>query len=223
MGSVVAQDIPTPPDAESLGPVSPELVLVDPVLAEVARRALPVPSAPRRVVSPPPRKAPRRLRRTVALAAIIFTAGAASGQFVGEHGSSSRQGLDVVREKPDPPVAEKKPDPPVAEKPVRRAKDVRPPATRRAWAANVLGVSADVSPKAVNLVWKRPVRSDHVVVVRERGPGARSVVVFRGRAAGYRDSTARSCSEYRYTIVNYDRRGRRSTGVLTSVVTPGCA
>jgi len=68
-----------------------------------------------------------------------------------------------------------------------------------------------------------PSRSDHVVVVRTRGAVANSVVVFRGRASGYRDDSARSCREYRYKIVNYDRRGHRSTGVLTSVVTPGCA
>jgi hypothetical protein len=62
-----------------------------------------------------------------------------------------------------------------------------------------------------------------VVVLRTRGTGPNSVVVFRGRATGYRDASARLCSEYRYKIVNYDRRGHRSTGVLTSVVTPGCA
>jgi hypothetical protein len=62
-----------------------------------------------------------------------------------------------------------------------------------------------------------------VVVLRTRGAGSNSVVVFRGRATRYRDASARSCSEYRYKIVNYDRRGHRSTGVLTSVVTPGCA
>jgi hypothetical protein len=100
---------------------------------------------------------------------------------------------------------------------------VRERATSKVWAANVLGVTADVSPRGVNIVWKRPIRSDHVVVVRKRDSAETSVVVFRGRAGGYRDATARSCSEYRYTIVNYDRRGRRSTGVLTSVVTPGCA
>jgi hypothetical protein len=96
-------------------------------------------------------------------------------------------------------------------------------ATPRIWAANVLGVTVGVDAKGISLVWKRPSRSDHVVVLRTRGAGSHSVVVFRGRATGYRDSSARSCSEYRYEIVNYDRRGHRSTGVFTSVVTPGCA
>jgi hypothetical protein len=90
------------------------------------------------------------------------------------------------------------------------------------WAANVLGVTADVDHEGVKLAWKRPIRSDHVVVVRTRGSGTNSVVVFRGRATGYRDASAHPCSEYRYEIVNYDPRGHRSTGVLTSVVTQGC-
>jgi len=207
MGSVVAQDTPDVPAPELLGPVSPELVLVDPVLAEVARRHLPPPREPIRAAPLPPRRPPRRLRRTLALAAVIFTAGAAWGQFSGDRSSTS----------PDRRAA---PSPKTEKPPV---KSTPRPATRRTWAANVLGVTTGVSRQAVNLVWKTPSRSDHVVVIRRRDPGVGSVVVFRGRAARYRDATARSCSEYRYTIVNYDRRGRRSTGVLTSVVTPGCA
>jgi hypothetical protein len=47
-------------------------------------------------------------------------------------------------------------------------------------------------------------------------------VVFRGGATSFRDISPRPCTAYRYTIVNYDRRGHRSTGVPTSVVTGGC-
>jgi hypothetical protein len=69
----------------------------------------------------------------------------------------------------------------------------------------------------VALQWQRPADSARVVVLRKRG--ASSAVVYRGRATSYRDSPPRSCTGYRYTIVNYDRRGHRSTGVPTSVVT----
>jgi hypothetical protein len=47
-------------------------------------------------------------------------------------------------------------------------------------------------------------------------------MMFRGRATRYRDRSARPCTIYRYTIVNYDRRGHRSTGVPSSVLTDGC-
>jgi hypothetical protein len=74
----------------------------------------------------------------------------------------------------------------------------------------------------VTIVWKRPADSGHVVVLRALG-ARRGVVVFRGRAARYRDASTRPCKAYRYTIVNFDRRGHRSTGVPTSIVTRGCA
>jgi len=74
----------------------------------------------------------------------------------------------------------------------------------------------------VKLVWQRPTFSGHVVVLRARGDQGRGTVVFRGSAAGFRDLSPRPCTAYRYTIVNYDRHGRRSTGVPTSVVTAGC-
>jgi len=224
MGSVVAQDTPARSAPERLGPISPELVLVDPVLAELARDRLPEPvrapsvRAPTRPVPPPPRRGPRRLRRTVALAVAVFTAGAVAPQFLGKREPGAPESLEV---RPLPARTESTPKP--EHRSTAPARSVRERATSKVWAANVLGVTADVSSRGVNIVWKRPIRSDHVVVVRKRDPGETSVVVFRGRAGSYRDATARSCSEYRYTIVNYDRRGRRSTGVLTSVVTPGCA
>jgi hypothetical protein len=74
----------------------------------------------------------------------------------------------------------------------------------------------------VKLIWERPILSGHVVVLRARGDQGRGTVVFRGRAAGFRDLSPRPCTAYRYTIVNYDRHGHRSTGVPTSVVTAGC-
>jgi hypothetical protein len=82
-------------------------------------------------------------------------------------------------------------------------------------------VAAQVAGRGVKLVWQRPADSGRVVVLRARG--SRSKVVFRGKAAAFRDPSPRPCTTYRYTIVNYDRRGRPSTGIPTSVVTEGCA
>ena len=91
------------------------------------------------------------------------------------------------------------------------------------WAANVLGVSAEVDNPGVTLVWQRPAGSKRVVVLRSLAAGKRSVVVYRGAATSYRDLSPQPCTAYRYTIVNYDRSGHHSTGVPTSVVTQGCA
>jgi hypothetical protein len=74
----------------------------------------------------------------------------------------------------------------------------------------------------VKLVWHRPADSGRVVVLRALGDHERSTIVFRGRATRFRDVSPRPCTSYRYTIVNYDRRGHPSTGVPTSVVTEGC-
>jgi hypothetical protein len=83
-------------------------------------------------------------------------------------------------------------------------------------------VTAGVDAAGVLLAWQPPDDSDHVVVLRALDGHKRGVVVFRGAATTYRDVSARPCSAYRYTIVNYDPRGHRSTGVPTTVVTQGC-
>src|SRR6059036_3158435 len=105
----------------SLGAISPELALVDPILARRARELLPDPveqprrSLPRKeatcVTTPPvagpsalrssaPRSRTPRWRRTVALAAIIFAAGAASGGFLGRVTPESPELSPVVRAGP---------------------------------------------------------------------------------------------------------------------------
>jgi hypothetical protein len=237
---------------EELGPISPELALVDHVLAERARALLPepreqsmprptsipvtTPSAPISTEAARPR--PRRWRRTAALAALVFVAGAASGGLLArKDGPASRVRLELQggtrtpltdagqpnvtqrgsadeRTQASPQQLDDRPAPTEAK---RRA------AVRRTWAPNVLGVTAGVDSKGVKLVWERPHGSDHVVVLRALSSRRKSVVVFRGRATTYRDVSARPCSEYRYTIVNYDRLRHPSTGVPTSVVTQGCA
>jgi hypothetical protein len=241
-----------------LGPISPELALVDPLLAARARRLLPDPvdslrpRPPRPVVvaetpsiAPPVPHVPgaeqelepepagpgkqRRWARTLALAVIVFVGGAISGTFLGGNDSTSPGVTFQVRgdstTSNGPRLAESSTT--TGARPALSPPDVS--GTRHAgravhiiWAANVLGVEARPDGRGVTIVWNRPADSGHVVVLRARG-AHRGMVVFRGRAARYRDASTRPCTAYRYTIVNYDRRGHHSTGVPTSIVTRGCA
>lgn len=225
------------PGELGLGPISPELALVDPELRRRALELLPEPRErprPRRpvVATPapepePPPEVPRRRRwpRALALAVVIFVAGAASGTLLGNHETSSPGTTLEVRALSPAATRTTAPRPALVPPKVSHAKPAAAAQPRRqrrrariAWASNVLGVEATTSTKGVALAWQRPAGSRRVVVLRSRA-GRSAVVVYRGRATSYRDASLRPCTGYRYTIVNYDRRGHRSTGVPTSVVT----
>jgi hypothetical protein len=250
-------------EGADLGPISPELALVDHVLAERARALLPDPAeSPRLRPAPAGAERPRapvvrrpapapssrsttpRLKRVLVLSAILFAAGAASVELLGQMPAPSPPALLELRPGTANEAVTEETRRSAPRRTTRnrhetssgrrepRSSRARQVSTRRGkrprrapitWVTNVLGVTAGVDARGVRLAWQAPADSARVVVVRALDGGKPSVVVFRGRATSVRDTSPRPCSTYRYTIVNYDRGGRRSTGVPTSVVTAGCA
>jgi hypothetical protein len=259
-----------------LGPISPELALVDQVLAERARALLPdpgesprlrrppagaerprmpvvqrpapvvqrpVPVAQRPAPAPSSRSTTSRWKRVLVLSTILFAAGAASFELLDQRPGASPPALLEAR--PDTAgetgikettrslgrrTTMSKQETSLGREP--RSSRHRQVSTRRSerprgapiiWATNVLGVTAGVDARGVRLAWQAPADSARVAVVRALDGGKQSVIVFRGRASSVRDTSPHPCRTYRYTIVNYDRGGHRSTGVPTSVVTAGCA
>jgi hypothetical protein len=160
------------------------------------------------------------------LAGLVFAAGAASGGFLGRKDAATprvpfeaqgkvRTATRATDTRTQPLVERRSTRPGASARPRSAGRAARP-------VANVLGVTAAVSRRGVRIEWQRPVDSDHVAVIRALGARRSKVIVFRGRGTSYRDVSAHPCTTYRYTIVNYDRQGHRSTGVPTSVVTQGC-
>jgi hypothetical protein len=258
-GSSPGEPLGAPRDGYGeLEPVSPELALVDTVLGERARMLLPEPrerprpvwteeesARPMPVDTSLPETAPSRVRkrnrwrRTVALALLLFIAGAASGGLLGRKNDRSPQTPLQAQAKLStihvPTGAERAGGETGVDgtRSAARAQTNRPrPSTatgtrfRRApaatWARNVLGVTVGIDRRGVKLAWQRPTTSSQVVVVRKLVSRGNSVIVFKGRATSFRDVSARPCTAYRYVIINYDRRGHPSTGVPTAVVTQGC-
>jgi hypothetical protein len=175
----------------------------------------------------------------VALSALVFAAGAASGGFLGRRDPPSRPVLLEARlDIPKATVTEENTQSMAQQTSTDRRQATRGrldsgsndsaggrERRRRAPvtpAANVLGVAAAVDARGVTLAWQSPPGSDHVVVFRTANNSKSGFIVFRGRATSVRDVPPRPCTTYRYTIVSYDRGGHRSTGVPTSVVTGGC-
>jgi hypothetical protein len=176
----------------------------------------------------------------VALSALVFAAGAASGGFLGRREPPSRPVLLEGRlDAPKATVTEESTQSVAQQTSTHRGQatqgrrdsgsneSVGGRERRRSapvtWAENVLGVTAAVIGRGVTLVWQSPPGSDHVVVFRTANNSKPGLIVFRGRATSVRDVPPRLCTTYRYTIVSYDRGGHRSTGVPTSVVTGGCS
>lgn len=215
---------------------------------ERPRARRPVAPMPAPEPAPEPEARRRRWTRILVVAIVIFVAGAASGTLLGNHQTGApATTLEVRALSPATPTTTattaKRPAlrPPkvsrattTAKRPAPRHSKPKPSRTKRVasaprqrrrharvdWAANVLGVEARVGRNGVVLQWLRPADSARVLVLRRREARSGSTtVVYRGRAARFHDSSARPCTRYSYTIVNFDRRGHRSTGVPTAVTT----
>ena len=78
-------------------------------------------------------------------------------------------------------------------------------------------LAAEVGNQSVTLSWRRPTDLTSVQIVRRPGRGkARSSVVYRGKAASFRDRALRVGTLYHYTLTSRDIAGNTSVTSLTA-------
>jgi hypothetical protein len=221
-------------------PISPELVLVWPELADYARSRLPPitlfdATASRTKAGPldpagasertPSPLRELRQRRTGVVAVAAFIAGAASGAYViGNHdhstvdpGGSAVPQVVVTRERaPRGPstanVSTRRLRAGAADASARSRSGVKTP---RGPVPSVLGVVATAGKRFIRLEWQRPAGVERVAVLRIEG--RRTVTRYKGRGTSFTDHSVRKGRTYRYVLLSYDRDGRSSSGVVTVV------
>jgi hypothetical protein len=222
--------------ADPREPISPELVLVSPALAERARAELPPvvlyePARLRKVVSEarpqrhspaPVRSARARLWRYAAAAAAVLIAGVAAGSYATTNrrpaGTSEPRSALAIPRHPDAGsrtalsriqlgAPRRVTTPSVAGRSLIPATHLPVP--------TVLGVMTTAGDGFVRLQWQRPRGVARVAVFRI--DGRRRLRRYEGRRNSFLDRSVRNGSTYRYVLLSYDRAGRSSSGVITVI------
>jgi hypothetical protein len=86
---------------------------------------------------------------------------------------------------------------------------------------DVVAVSVVSHRGQATLRWLPPRQFDHVAIVRRPGvAGSRRSEVYSGRNTSFTDRSVKKGIDYRYLLIAYDRRGRRSRGVALCLQGP---
>jgi hypothetical protein len=95
---------------------------------------------------------------------------------------------------------------------------------------DVVAVSVVSHRGQATLHWLPPRQFDHVAIVRRPGVArSRRSEVYSGRGTSFTDRAVKKGIDYRYLLIAYDRRGRRSRGVAlclqgpTSLLSRACS